>query len=141
MKISVTGPRGCGKTSTALFIAEKLRNLGCLVEMVGESEDRTAWLNEVHAAGFKWPYKPFPNPREVVVSDAIGSHATELDCALDPIADEIPEGFEIRIAIGLHSGTVELIGPEGEAIDFASNHESFGQEIRDAIEHARNGAY
>lgn len=109
--------------------------------MVGESAERTVWLNREHAGGFKWPYKAFPNPPEVIVSDATGSQATELDCALTPIADEIPKGFEVHIAIGVHFRMVELIGPEGEAINFASNHISIGQEIRDAIEHARNGAY
>lgn len=136
MRISVTGPRGCGKTTTALFLASKLRDIGCIVDLVGESEERTAWLNERHSEGFKWPYKPFPIPPDVSVYDAIGSHANNLDCALDPLANQIPEGFELRITIGFHSATVELFDPDGEEIEFASNRESIGNEIRDAIAYA-----
>lgn len=55
--------------------------------------------------------------------------------AIDRAAKLLPEGWEIRIEIERHSGSVILFGPDGERHD--SDHgELFSEQIDSAIEEA-----
>jgi predicted GTPase len=39
VQITITGPRGCGKTTVALEVAKFLRERGCIVDLVGPAPD------------------------------------------------------------------------------------------------------
>jgi hypothetical protein len=51
-------------------------------------------------------------------------------------AGELPEGWEILIRIERDAGNAELIDPEGNEVDYPSNHECLADSISDAIDEA-----
>lgn len=54
----------------------------------------------------------------------------------ESVARDIPYGYELVIKIELHSGSVVLLGPDGEELDYPSNMESMQDEVLDALEFA-----
>ena len=49
-------------------------------------------------------------------------------------AQHLPAGWLIRVSVEFEGSSVELINPDGEDVDFPSNHESLAQEVRDAVD-------
>jgi len=62
----------------------------------------------------------------------------KLASAIDNACQSLPEDWIVRVELSKGSATVGL-EIDGEEIEFASNHETLWQEIRDAVAHA-NGA-
>lgn len=55
---------------------------------------------------------------------------------LNRMARDLPEGYRIEICVEKDSGWVDLIGPDGEDIEFPSNLETLVEQIDDAFQHA-----
>jgi len=51
-------------------------------------------------------------------------------------AGELPHGWEILIRIEKDAGNAELIDPEGNEVDYPSNHECLADSVSDAIDEA-----
>lgn len=51
-------------------------------------------------------------------------------------AGELPYGWQILIRIEKDSGNAELIDPEGNEVDYPSNHECLADSVSDAIDEA-----
>lgn len=51
-------------------------------------------------------------------------------------AGELPHGWEILIRIEKDAGNAELIDPEGNEVDYPSNHEHLADSVSDAIDEA-----
>jgi len=47
MQITITGPRGCGKTTVAVELAKFLRERGCNVRLIGDGGDLSIVLLEL----------------------------------------------------------------------------------------------
>lgn len=60
---------------------------------------------------------------------------TGIDDAIKVAFEDLPDGYEIVVRIACKSGSVELIDPEGESIEYPSNFESLAEQIRDAVEY------
>lgn len=58
--------------------------------------------------------------------------------AIEEAAELLPEGWCIHINVWHHGGDVQLHDPEGNDHTFPTNHEFLSDEIRDAIEYAKN---
>lgn len=59
-----------------------------------------------------------------------------LYCAVQRACAELPEGWEIRIELERSAGTVSLVNPDGEDVDYPSDHEYMASDINDAIDSA-----
>lgn len=59
-----------------------------------------------------------------------------LYCAVQRSCAELPEGWEIRIELERSAGTVILVNPDGEDVDYPSDHEYMASDINDAIDAA-----
>ena len=59
-----------------------------------------------------------------------------LYCAVQRACAELPEGWEIRIELERSAGTVSLVNPDGEDVDYPSDHECMASDINDAIDAA-----
>ena len=59
-----------------------------------------------------------------------------LYCAVLRSCAELPEGWEIRIELERSAGTVSLVNPDGEDVDYPSDHEYMASDINDAIDSA-----
>ena len=59
-----------------------------------------------------------------------------LYCAVQRVCAELPEGWEIRIELERSAGTVSLVNPDGEYVDYPSDHEYMASDINDAIDAA-----
>lgn len=61
-------------------------------------------------------------------------------CALNQLINracsELPEGWNIRIEMERNAGWVELLNPDGEEVEFPSDHEHLADSLLDAIEAA-----
>lgn len=55
---------------------------------------------------------------------------------LNRLCRDLPEGYQIQIFAEKHAGGVDLIGPDGENIEFPSNMETIVEQIDDAFQHA-----
>jgi hypothetical protein len=73
----------------------------------------------------------FSEPPADVARDAA------LYCAVQRACAELPEGWEIRIELERSAGTVSLVNPDGEDVDYPSDHEYMALDINDAIDAAR----
>lgn len=60
--------------------------------------------------------------------------------AINRAARDLPEGWEIRIDLERHAGTVHLIGPEGSETMIEGGGELFSDQISAAIDAARSQA-
>ncbi len=62
----------------------------------------------------------------------------ELNACLEQCARELPAGYQVTIAIEFESGSHNLIGPDGEEIEYPSNHEyGLAEDAVDALNHAK----
>lgn len=94
-------------------------------EAVNEAVKRTdAKLKELNAA---------PTPAEAPADVA---RDAALYCAAQRACAELPEGWEIRIELERSAGTVILVNPDGEDVDYSSDHEYMASDINDAIDAA-----
>ena len=59
-----------------------------------------------------------------------------LYCAAQRACAELPEGWEIRIELERSAGTVILVNPDGEDVDYSSDHEYMASDINAAIDAA-----
>lgn len=59
-----------------------------------------------------------------------------LYCAVQRACAELPEGWEIRIELERSAGIVILVNPDGEDVDYPSDHEYMASDINDAIDFA-----
>lgn len=55
--------------------------------------------------------------------------------ALREAAVALPEGWAITAEIQHHSGIIQLIDPDGETVDYPSNHEYLHESAEDALEY------
>lgn len=49
---------------------------------------------------------------------------------------DFPDCWQVRIQVERYGGSVELIDPSGNWVEFPSNCERWQDEVRDAVEHA-----
>jgi hypothetical protein len=50
----------------------------------------------------------------------------------------LPAGYQVTIAVEFESGSLNLIGPDGENIEYPSNHEyGLAEDAMDALNHAK----
>lgn len=93
------------------------------------SREFADWLTErlrsAMAKGIQLARNDFDERFSVIIDDAIQSACRDL-----------PENYEIVIRLALGSSDVTLIDPDGNSIEYPSNHESLGEKISDALEHA-----
>ena len=54
----------------------------------------------------------------------------------DNICETLPEGWQINIFLEYECGIVELIDPNGEAIEYPANHEGIVWDMENALEYA-----
>ena len=59
-----------------------------------------------------------------------------LYCAAQRACAELPEGWEIRIELERSAGTVILVNPDGDDVDYSSDHEYMASDINAAIDAA-----
>lgn len=59
-----------------------------------------------------------------------------LYCAAQRACAELPEGWEIRIELERSAGIVILVNPDGEDVDYSSDHEYMASDINAAIDAA-----
>lgn len=69
MQITITGPRGGGKTTVAILIAKTLRKLGMKVSFVSRTHEAKRFL-EIQSAS-DLPDAAFSQPFDVVIVDGI----------------------------------------------------------------------
>ena len=50
---------------------------------------------------------------------------------------DLPEGWEIRINLERNSGTVSLLDPEGDEVEFPSENECLSESVQDALDQAK----
>lgn len=74
--------------------------------------------------------QPHPEPPDDVARDAA------LYCAAQRACAELPEGWEIRIELERSAGIVILVNPDGEDVDYSSDHEYMASDINAAIDFA-----
>ena len=74
-----------------------------------------------------------PTPAEATADVA---RDAALYCAVQRACAELPEGWEIRIELERSAGTVSLVNPDGEDVDYPSDHEYMASDINDAIDAA-----
>ena len=95
MQITITGPRGCGKSTTAVEIAKFLRGRGCDVRMTGDGARATMRLGK--AAQSEPRPEDMSRPVQVAILDGVVSVPVEsmamanLRALQKQIHDEIEE--------------------------------------------------
>jgi hypothetical protein len=62
---------------------------------------------------------------------------THFDRVINVLARDLPQGYDVSISVERHGGAVLLEGPDGENIDYPSNHETVMESVEDALAHAR----
>jgi thymidylate kinase len=75
MQITITGPRGCGKTTAAIEIAKFLRDRGCDVRIVGATQSRTDRLSREIEGDSNPDSMRLPLP--VVIVDSFERHGED----------------------------------------------------------------
>lgn len=62
----------------------------------------------------------------------------ELDALLQQCARELPVGYQVVIKVECGSGWLDLIDPDGNNIEYPSNHEyGLAEDAFDALTHAK----
>jgi len=74
--------------------------------------------------------------QDLVDAPADVARDAALYCAVQRACAELPEGWEIRIELERSAGTVSLVNPDGEDVDYPSDHEYMASDINDAIDSA-----
>lgn len=70
-----------------------------------------------------------PTPSAETVRDVLNE-------ALQTAAGTLPDGYDIIVTVERDAGRVELLGPDGDKLDFPSNRENLASSVSDALEHA-----
>ena len=61
----------------------------------------------------------------------------ELSQAIEHAAEHLPEGWIIKVMVERHGSGVELFDDTANEVEFASNHETMAESVRDAVEAAK----
>lgn len=101
-------------------------------EYIEDQDEDSKWIADLWRAADKM----LAQSPTVAADDRRDAEQLGIGKAIERAAKELPEGWAIEISVSKDGGSIDLINPEAEGVDFPTNHEHWSQEINDAIDAA-----